>query len=124
MKLFRHHAFRNFKIAEPKESKVLQSKQVMVKDPVSGLARETTVNLWVTEPHIDPHLKGSDFSLAVQLRNGIPLSQCPAYLSPSTPEEYNAIFSNYINVIESMNPVPQKSEIVSKDVNVEPTNNE
>jgi len=77
---------------------ILTSTSVLVKDPITGLANEAIVNHYVEEPFIDKSLRAGDFALDVQLRNGVHLNECPSYLNPSSPEQYNAVMAGYINV--------------------------
>ena len=90
------------RFAKPFSSKILQRKNVMVKDPVSGLACETVVTSYIDEPLVDSHLKSSDFDLDVQLRNDVKLQECPSYLSPSSPEEYELLLQNHVNVLDRL----------------------
>lgn len=87
-------------------SKVAQQKQFIVKSPIDGSELEESVTVYVDEPQIDTHLKASDFALDVQLRNGVQLQDCPAYFSPSTPEEYYQIVTNasgyYRNLVDEV----------------------
>lgn len=82
--------------------KILTSTTVFVKDPTTGLANESIVNHYVEEPLIDKSLRAGDFALDVQLRNGMHLNECPSYLNPSTPEQYNAVMAGYINVYNQL----------------------
>lgn len=82
--------------------KVLTSTSVFVKDPSTGLANESIVNHYVEEPLIDKSLRAGDFALDVQLRNGMHLNECPSYLNPSTPEQYNAVMAGYINTYNKL----------------------
>lgn len=111
-------------VAPEEKHKVLASDEVCVLNPVTKLEETHIVNTFKDEPIIDPKLRASDFSLEVQIRNGVQLKDCGKYFTPQTPEEYVNTIQNLIQSAESkivkLESVSQASE--SQESIVEPSN--
>lgn len=83
--------------------------EVMVKNPSTKKLEPSSVYMLKEIPPIEPKLRGSDFSLKVQLENGVNLRDCGKYLEP-TIEEYDSLFRGFAGNLQS-----QKRLVVSKE---------
>lgn len=82
--------------------------EVMVKNPSTKKLEPSSVYMLKEIPPIEPKLRGSDFSLKVQLENGVNLRDCGKYLEP-TVEEYDSLFRGFAGNLQS-----QKRVVVSQ----------
>lgn len=82
--------------------------EVMVKNPSTKKLEPSSVYMIKEIPPIDPKLRGSDFSLKVQLENGVNLRDCGKYIEPSI-EEYDSLFRGFAGNLQS-----QKRVVVSQ----------
>ena len=113
----RHQVFkRKVNFADMPVQKVLIPTEVAVLNPYTKEDEIQIVNTYIEENLLDPHLKASDFSLQIQLRNGQQLKDCGFYLSPSTPEEYNALLHGFAGRFEE-----QLAKLRQPKVSPEPT---
>lgn len=81
---------RNPKFAPEGKHKVLAMDEVCVVNPVTKEEETHIVNSYKDELVIDPRLCEEDFSLEVQIKQGVQLKDCGKYFTPQTPEEYAA----------------------------------
>lgn len=73
---------------EQRIHKVLVPTEIAVKNPSTGEDEFSVINTYKEENLIDSHLRASDFSLEITMRNPDMMRDCGKYFEPSTPEEY------------------------------------
>lgn len=113
----RHQVFkRQVNFADMPVQKVLIPTEVAVLNPYTKEVEIQIVNTYIEENLLDSHLKASDFSLQIQLRNGQQLKDCGFYLSPSSPEEYNELLHGFTGRFEE-----QLAKLHQPQVSPEPT---
>lgn len=81
---------RSPKFAPEGKHKVLAMDEVCIVNPVTKEEETHIVNTYKDEPVIDPRLREEDFSLEVQIKQGVQLKDCGKYFTPENPEEYAA----------------------------------
>lgn len=117
---------RNPKFAPEGKYKVLAMDEVCVVNPVTKEEETHIVNSYKDEPVIDPRLREEDFSLEVQIKQGVQLKDCGKYFIPNTPEEYAAQIADICFTQETVwrkahpDPTPDPTPDPILDHNLEP----
>lgn len=118
---------RNPKFAPEGKHKVLAMDEVCIVNPVTREEETHIVNSYKDEPLIDPRLCEEDFSLEVQIKQGVQLKDCGKYFVPENPEEYAAHIADICFRQETAwrkahpDPTPEPTPVPNPEPTLEPS---